>query len=185
MTLDEKRQEEYRFYRDLYTNHNYHPSSSPRLQVTNKVVQEYGEGFSTWLDVGCGGHVIEVPESVDYFIRTDPGHPEAMHSVAIHQLVQFYGEQSFEVVSCFDVLEHLFPEELDEGIQNLWGVTEKRLLVSVGTGHGGNWGRDHPTHRTIKKAGWWLLKLSELTGNREVNQVANAKGTSPFFLIDR
>jgi len=185
-TLEEKRKQEHAFYEDLYLNHGYRRRSK-RWDKADEVCLKFGEhtDLNTWLDVGAGEHVIKIPKTIKEFIRTDPGHPDAEYRFAIHEIVEEFGACSFDVVSCFDVLEHLFPEELDEGIKCLWDVCKPggRVIISVGTHTGGPWnGKD--VHLTQEPMIWWKARLELLYGVR-VNHVATSKGTSPFFVANK
>lgn len=186
-TLDEQREDWWAFYRNLYEKHGYAPKKSKRLGVTNDVCLKYGarKDLKRWLDVGAGGHRIKTPANVTELCRADPGHPEADFHVPIHELSKAFGEGSFDVVCCFDVLEHLIPEELEEGIEALWKVCRPggRIIISVGTGPGGPWdGRD--VHLTQEPAEWWKATLEEIFGVK-ADHVATAKKRSPFFVSDK
>jgi len=133
--------------------------------------------------VGCGGHVLCLPGSIKRFARVDPGHPDADYDTPMHRLHERFGAGEFDVVSSFDVLEHLIPEELDTCIEQLWTLAARRVIVSVGTGHGGLW-KGKTVHLTIQPTEWWMSKLGEVTG-AGVLHVATAKKTSPFFVIDK
>lgn len=185
-TLEQKRKVEFAYYRDLYKNHGYRRGSKRHI-ITDNVCMKHGsrKGWTTWLDVGAGEHKIMVPSRIKKFVRTDPGHPDTEDRHPIHEIVNAYGENSFDVVSSFDVLEHLLPEELDEGIMCLWNVCEPGgvVIVSVGTDLGGPW-NGRPTHLTIKPMEWWKILLDDLYGE-VVHHVATSKGTSPFFVIHK
>ena len=193
MVLKEKREAEYRFYRDLYLNHGYRgPQNRKQIRhsVTDKVINRWcaRDDLAVWLDVGAGEHVLEVPPTCEKLVRTDPGHPDAELPHAAHELACEFGRHSFDVVCCFDVLEHVFPEELDECILNLYAVCRPggRIVISVGTDTGGPWnGKD--VHLTQQPAEWWQAKLAKLLDKSPdyVQHVATAKGTSPFFVIDK
>lgn len=181
-TLEARRKAEWSFYEDLYRNHGYRRRST-RWGTTDDVCMLHGmkHDWKRWLDVGAGEHVIKVPPGVK-LVRTDPGHPDAQFHHAIHQIPEAFGADSFDVVSCFDVLEHLFPDELDEGIRALWGVCKPGgcVIISVGTDTGGPWnGKD--VHLTQQPTAWWGSLLGRLFGVL-ADHVATSKGTSPFFV---
>lgn len=185
-TLQEKRQVEWDYYLDLYLNHGYRRGSK-RHMTTDGVCLKWGskKGWKRWLDVGAGEHKIHVPPFVKHLVRTDPGHPDTQHKYAIHQIRSAYGLCSFDVVSSFDVLEHLLPEEIQEGIESLWGVCMPggRVIVSVGTDVGGPW-NGRATHLTQEPMEWWRVLLQMLCGV-DARHVATSKGTSPFFVMDK
>ncbi len=188
--LTEARENEWAYYRDLYKNHKYGGPKNRRLirhQVTDRVIQRYGLGDARkkWLDVGAGAYKPRLPPTCMEHIRTDPGNERVKDSYAIHQLVEAYGRESFDVVCSFDVLEHLLPEELEEGIQALWDVCRVggRIIVSMGTDVGGPW-NGRATHLTQEPTSWWKSLLEMVCGTT-ARHVDTAKGTSPFFVIER
>lgn len=67
----------------------------------------------------------------------------------------------FDVVTCFDVLEHLPPERVGFAIRELCRVARKRVVITVGTepskrkGPGGE-----ELHLTVNPHGWWQYQLS-------------------------
>lgn len=189
-TLEARRKDEWAYYSDLYENHGYKglcPRKGIRHNLTNKICLKYGDDqiFKNWLDVGAGEHVISIPSFIRTLVRTDPGHKGVKDSFAIHQLVEGYGENAFDVVSCFDVLEHLLPEELEEGISSLWNVCAGggRIMVSVGTDEGGPW-NGRATHLTREPIEWWKKTLQDIW-QTPVDHVATAKGTSPFYVANK
>jgi len=186
--LAKRREAELDYYRDLYANHGYGQGPSMRHAITDKVCRDYGNNplWTKWLDVGAGTRIVHTPSCIKVLRRTDPGRLQVMDNFAIHELVNAYGVNSFDVVSCFDVLEHLLPEELDEALMCLWAVCKPggRLIVSVGTDRGADLnGRD--THLIQKPMVWWKWRLGESWHEITVDHVATSKGTSPFFVADK
>ena len=73
-----------------------------------------------------------------------------------------YNNNEFDLVTIFDVLEHI-PEELaDQTCAELLRVSSNWVLVYVVTRHEPD--DIDPTHINIKPRGWWKAKFVELGG---------------------
>ena len=74
-----------------------------------------------------------------------------------------YGEpRSGELVCCFDVLEHIEPELLDNVLDELAAITVKYGLYSVHTGPAIKVLEDgRNAHLTQKPSSWWLPRLCQ------------------------
>jgi ubiquinone/menaquinone biosynthesis C-methylase UbiE len=87
-------------------------------------------------------------------------------------------DKSVEAVTSFDVLEHLWEDELDEVFKEWLRVARKYWVLSIShvpssfTVNGAN------LHRTVQSPGWWRTKLSLITG-REVRLYRNPSLLGP------
>lgn len=129
---------------------NVYPKYSTRNPVFRRLVERFllnvGElyehaGARTVLEVGCGeGHLAErlvrCYEHPESFVACDLFLPPAVR--AAHPLISFqrasayslpYADESFDLVLCCEVLEHL--EDPDAAFGELARVTRSAILVSV------------------------------------------------------
>lgn len=69
-----------------------------------------------------------------------------------------YVEDEYDLVCCYDVLEHLEGEGLDKAIENLIKLSKKHILISIPFIGDSNLYKD-PTHKTFKERQWWIDKI--------------------------
>lgn len=98
-------------------------------------------GVKKILDVGCGlGYVVEVGRSKDYkydIHGVDISEAAIKRaSVTVQKYLKVgniidlpYEDNSFELVTCFDIFEHLFIEEIFKGIKEVCRVAEKFVFM--------------------------------------------------------
>ena len=159
--IEHRRQAEWKRYRRFYASEDYGARTS-RHDATEVWLRDWlrPRAFTTWLDVGAGAadhspiaaaHGIELS-------RTDPGIDEGDDTPA-HLLLDCYGPESFDLVTSFDCLEHLLPDELDTGLRQLWDVARGAVAVSVGAFRSG-WKGHHDLHHTVLGASEWFDRIA-------------------------
>jgi hypothetical protein len=165
---DERRRAEWARYRKLYADGYGDPC--PRRAATRRYLQRWLEGHyvKTWLDVGSG--------AADYsdlaashgirLTRTDPGIEEG-DDVPAHRLADHYGAASYDLVTSFDCLEHLLPDELDGCIGQIWETARVAAIVSVGAFRS-SWRGHDDLHLTIATAGDWTTRIADAWGSATV-----------------
>lgn len=90
----------------------------------------------TILDVGCGNGILTNALAETYAVTGVDPSPAALSYVrgtkfqaSIEELP--FGDWAFDLVSCFEVLEHLSPADFDRGIGELMRVARSYLLIGV------------------------------------------------------
>ena len=73
-----------------------------------------------------------------------------------------YADNEFEVVSCFDVLEHIPPGHVDNAITELVRVASMRVILSIATFECK--GREEQLHLSVHPMCWWMDRLNMLSG---------------------
>tara|TARA_Y100000034_G_C6718469_1_gene317731 strand:- start:107 stop:634 length:528 start_codon:yes stop_codon:yes gene_type:complete len=143
------------------------------------VLQQYH--FDTVLDVGCAqGHLVE-----HFRNRGKDSRGIDVSTIAVKRAKKLgrdcswgsvtdipFGDKSFDLVYCTDVMEHLRPEDVSTAIDELYRVTKKFLAISVSTNYSTGitgdkarrgayfkaklQGKIDNLHLTIKPMEWWL-----------------------------
>jgi ubiquinone/menaquinone biosynthesis C-methylase UbiE len=116
--------------------------------TTAAVVERISEAVSsipidtkTILDIGCGNGVFlnrladEFPDRFDKIVGLDPCN-EALKYVKTDKVKQNINDlpfepNSFDLVSCLEVLEHLPQQDFKKGLSEIQRVSSKYILVSV------------------------------------------------------
>ena len=109
-----------------------------------KTVTDYGAGKKRLYE-GLKNHLNE-----NEYFPYDPAFPE-------------YGEpKNSDLVCCFDVLEHIEPEFIDNIINDLSTLTIKFGFFTIHTGPAGKFLKDGwNAHLIQKPIDWWLEKLDK------------------------
>lgn len=81
-----------------------------------------------------------------------------------------FADNEFELVTAFDVLEHLLPENLDKAISEILRVASRRVIISVGTRSNVKKvdGVDMELHLSKMSLVEWRDKLRDMAGNAEI-----------------
>lgn len=81
--------------------------------------------------------------------------------------LDLFGTDEFELLTAFDVLEHLPAQDLLVVLQEMRRVAAKRIIVSVGTGSSEKMvdGMKMELHLTIQPLEWWKNQLAAKFGN--------------------
>lgn len=129
--------------------------------------------FNTVLDVGCGfanmlshlnnlgkkttgvdvsEHVLEIAKQ-----RVAGGEFICSQLPALSEL----GDRKFDIVVCYQVLEHLTERDALESIKRMYDLADKYLILSIYTDTIKNEvDNQDDTHILVKSRQWWLDKLS-------------------------
>ena len=68
--------------------------------------------------------------------------------------------KTYDLIICYDVLEHLEEKEIDNIIEKLKNYSKKYVLFSICFYNDPNYLLD-PTHKTMKSRFWWIKKINE------------------------
>ena len=134
---------------------------------------ELAEGCSSVLDIGAGytdyaaavRDQFHMERAVVTDISSAPYYEQSSRGVtfiesSIPPLP--FEEDEFELVTAFDVLEHIPSDDLDDAIWEMFRVASRRVIVSVGVGSSKHEvdGENVELHETIKPLDWWMAKLT-------------------------
>jgi len=69
-----------------------------------------------------------------------------------------YPDNSFDLVVCYDVAEHLEPSMIAKAMQEMSRVCKKNVIFSICMSGDPNYHRDK-THKTCRSRAWWVNEL--------------------------
>ena len=95
------------------------------------------KGRESYLDVGCGrGEMLDYAADILTFntvhgTETVPDlyAPDDREFALVTELP--FKDESFDVVSCFDVLEHLLPDDTEQALSELARVSKRSLILTA------------------------------------------------------
>jgi ubiquinone/menaquinone biosynthesis C-methylase UbiE len=123
-------------YQDAYKRPKYRMGAE-RLAASRRAMLDYGTGWGRYLDVGAGrGEMLRFAQGLDFqvvvgteVVRELLESDMRLRYAEAHNLP--FGGASFDVVTCFDVLEHLLPEDVQPAIDELFRVAEQVVIASA------------------------------------------------------
>lgn len=138
-TMRAVREREIAKYRKLYRDHpGYRMSPARMLELKYRLMGV--DDCATWLDVGCGrGETVELAKGFVIWNGCDAV-PQEDHIKECVLPDLPYGDDSYHLVTCLDVLEHLPEEDWEETVRNLGRVTKKRLWLAI-SNEPDSWGK--------------------------------------------
>lgn len=168
-------------YQDAYKDGNYRMSIHRRAMVRDIISLTPGK---TLLDVGTGrGETLE--EARDFLIKAKGTEtvPALLNDDVVYALLPNlpFDDNSFDIVTCFEVLEHLRPEDLVASLKELARVAKDWVVVSVCTTADYVGGVNlHPSARSEEE---WKQAFREAFDDVVPEFCGNAStiGASPIF----
>ena len=136
----------------------------------------------TLLDVGCGkGKYVEWAKSVG--IKAEGLDFASGYGVQADVACMPFDDNSFEIITAFDVLEHFREEDLHRGLLEMARVASRFWLISIGYGPSRkNWHGEvlqlHPI--ATKDPDWWMPHLL-LYG--KIEKIGSDKKNYPYLLV--
>ena len=170
-------------YRELYEDHEYGMSDF-RADVVDEILAERPPG--SLLDVGTGrGETLQIARALGYEpvkgTETVPALCGPDVTMALLPTLPF-ADGSFQTVTCFEVIEHLLPEDVVPALQEIARVAKTRVIVSVCTTPDVRGGVDlHPSARP--EAAWeetMLVAWGDSAAFAKIGQ-ASIAGVSPVY----
>lgn len=140
------------------------------------------KGYESMLNVGCGlpDYAQHVPWIGSYVGCDISPHVVKYHNdegrACIHEDVTAglnLTSNQFDVVACFDVMEHIPEEDVDFALSELARVAKHMTLLTIAyaqTRRAGTQGE--PLHICIHGPDWWIPRIEAATGGK-VEMVAN------------
>lgn len=123
---------------------------------SNTFVLDYGSGRGPYVhalryyEIPAFG--IDIAESA---VRNPIGF--ANGNIFLENELQF---RTYDLVICYDVMEHIEENQLNSFIENLKRYCKKYLLCSICFFNDPNWQLDK-THKIMKSRFWWIKKIED------------------------
>lgn len=76
----------------------------------------------------------------------------------VDNIVNLKHKGQYDLVVCYDVMEHIEEKDVDNALKNLYNLTKKNILFGITYKENPNINAD-PTHITKKPGKWWLEKI--------------------------
>ncbi len=154
-------------YAEVYQDPRYRQGDA-RKAVARADIDTIEEGM-TYLDVGCGrGETVEYALERGVIARGTELVSKLCNENVLRASVRDLFEirdLEFQFVSCYDVLEHLPIESIDDALNELWRVTSQTLFISTND-LPSRW-RNVELHLTRQPREWWEDKFEARGGQRE------------------
>lgn len=183
--LDQKRQDEAAVYQIEYSNPEYRMGAQ-RLSDVERLLRLVPRG--SLLDVGTGrGETLEIAHSLEFYpsIGTETV-PELLSKRVFkayaHDLP--YTRQSFDVVTCFDVLEHLIQEDLIPAVKEFARVAKSHIILSASETPSSQWGGGRDLHISKRPADEWEKLFREAAPDWTITRHGTA-GDSPAWILTK
>lgn len=151
-------------YRAIYSD----PGRWPRYGHTNhgRKALPLVEGASSVVDVGCGHNEFakELRGAGKHAVGVDFACPGADIEAPADALP--FGKLDFEVITAFDMLEHLRPEEVRPVLREFARVS-RRFVFSISYVPSVYQVKGETLHPTVKPEDWWIARIEEAGGRVE------------------
>jgi len=127
------RQKELDKYREVYARHEAYRMSAGRLEAAKRLVFEH---TGSLLDVSCGrGELLKAARDSDLFdvVKGTETVPALCneHVVCAEITKLPFDQKSFDVVTCFDVIEHVLEADIVPGLLELERVCSGTIIISA------------------------------------------------------
>ena len=138
---------------------------------------------STYLDVGCGrGETLAMASEHDLVALGTEIVPELCDGVLVVPAdVTDLPFDSFDYVSCYDVLEHLPIADVGPALDELFRVARKSLFITTNDRRSNV--RGYELHLTRKPMGWWEREFSK-RGYRKIEHCTFATERDWYWRLD-
>jgi 2-polyprenyl-3-methyl-5-hydroxy-6-metoxy-1,4-benzoquinol methylase len=140
------------------------------------------------LDVGTGrGETLEIAAALGF-------HPvagtETVPALMSEKVVMAYAHdlpypaELFDVVTCFDVLEHLIEDDLAPAIKEFCRVAKKTIILSASEIPSSQWGGGRDLHISKRPKAEWAKLIKDNSSGWSLADNGTAGG-SPVFVLTR
>jgi len=163
-------------YSACYALETYHMQGARLVQVKQDMLQL--EPGCTYLDVGCGrGETVRMARERNVEASGLELVPELCGEHITHGRVTAmpFEADAFDVVSCYDMLEHLPTEQVDDALDELWRVARHTLVLSTNNKQSRLVTPDGflELHLTRKPRAWWQEKFDARGGDMVASEYGN------------
>lgn len=178
-----KRHGEAAVYRKEYANPEY-KMGAQRLEDVERLLRLVPRG--SLLDVGTGrGEALQIAGRLGFSLPTGtetvPELLTDMVSMAYaHDLLVPDG--SFDVVTCFDVLEHLIEEDLIPAVKEFARVARSHIILSASEIPSSQWGGGRDLHISKRPAAEWEKLFREAAPGWTITRQGTAGGSPAWIL---
>lgn len=180
------RDAEIRKYRDAYERPNYRMGNERRENSTTAVHNfGFGGGYKTFLDIGAGrGEILDFVETAGTF-ETVKGTEVVVDLILSDRRLTYatahdlnFADRSWDVVTCFDVLEHLLPGDVKPAIDHIFRIARAVVIISAAEDSQFQAGVEHhPSRRPLTKWRSLLIQRGKRAGFRFVEARPCRKGS--------
>jgi len=134
-------------------------------------------GVKSVLDVGCGNNSFKqllLKENIDC-VGCDIVSPQADFNCFSDELP--FDNKSFDCITCFDVLEHLFEQQVQPTFNEFKRVGQNYVIVCISYDASGKNAQNYGNlHQTVKPKDWWIKHLNKvLTDVKEYKNKTDPK----------
>jgi ubiquinone/menaquinone biosynthesis C-methylase UbiE len=134
------------------------------LKEHTKVSQIVGVDFASPVEL-ADGHVVPGCEGWDVIFK-DPWRTVGFRRARVEDLP--FPEGGFDLVTAFDVLEHLLPDDVTVSLNEMRRVAARWLLFSIATFAHKLDGMN--LHMTVRPEAWWIDTLKRDLGTKVVRE---------------
>jgi len=159
MNLDTILEKYENWYQPLHETTNYFRGFSLKFFIPNISSLIRDGNISTALDYGCGKAELHITYSLQKMWdlkkldRYDPGVKEWSNVPT----------QSYDLVFCIDVMEHIEEHDVDNILHHIYGLTNKVAFFSISTRPAKKNLLDGTNaHKTIQPEQWWRKKINSI-----------------------
>lgn len=169
-------------YGDMYRMESYKMPAHRRQAVQDIIAS--AKAYSL-LDVGTGrGETLQVARALGYAVKGT----ETVDALLGPDVVKAYlpnlpfKDGEFDVVTCFEVLEHLLPKDVEAAIAELLRVAKRQVFVSVCTAE--DWVGGVNLHPSATTEVFWRIRFM-MAGAKEMENIGNfsTRGVSPVYRL--
>lgn len=137
------------------------------------------------LDVGCGrGQFVEWAKSKG--IKSVGMDFASGYGIQADLLDMPFSDESFEMITAFDILEHLLPEDLEQGLSEMFRVARKWWVLSIGYGSRGietPYGFMKLHLISTKDRNWWIPRLFKYAKIKKKG-ITKGKSKDPYIFCE-
>lgn len=184
METSQKRQAEAEIYRAEYRNSGYRMGEQRKIDV-ERLIRKAPKG--ELLDIGAGrGETLAIAERLG-FSRTIGTEvvPELLSDQVLfgyaHSLP--FADKSFDVVTCFDVMEHLLEDDLIQAVKEMVRIARKQVILSCSEIPSSQWGGGRDLHISARPAAQWEALIKQSAPGWIVTRDGEAGGSPAFVVI--
>lgn len=104
--------------------------------IVKELLCERPDLRASYLDVGCGrGESLEIAKKIGYglVVGVDVVEvaPDGLVVIKAPAWNLPFEDNGYETVTCFDVMEHLLPEDAELAVREMARVAERRLVITI------------------------------------------------------
>lgn len=193
MNIEELRKSEAALYVREYQNPDY-KMGEQRKQDIKRLLTKYPadrKEHRSFLDIGTGrGETLPMawdagylPYGTEIVPELIEASKETVYSIIYAEAHKIpYRDKFFQVVTCFDVMEHLIEEDLIPAVQEMVRLARKMVIVSCSEIPSSQFGGGRDLHISARPAAQWKALIEKAAPGWTVTRDGEAGG-SPVFVV--